>query len=314
MRLSSQIGIGLVCIGVHLSPLHAQTNQVERLQLRKVLQEASTDYQKAGKDSLNAAAARFRAVREQGPEGEYDPDALRLAEGMSLLQAGDPQQALGVLEEVEGFEEPEDRARLRRLKGVARMQSAEAAVAAEQWDEAEQGMQEAITSFTNALKAQPDSADNRLNLELSRQRLHEIQQARPTPTPTPPPQPTPTPDPQSTPTPEPEDSPDQQESSGQQDNTQEQPQATPTPDPESQSEPEESASEESDPEENQESEGSEQEAEPQSGQQAELSEEEVDAQEAERILEAYLEQEKRQRRQILEQQQRSQNRPVEKDW
>jgi tetratricopeptide (TPR) repeat protein len=292
-----------------LPSLHAQTetNKVTRAGLKMLLNEARQQFNSENEEDFPKAAERFRTVREKGPEGEFDLDALRLAEGLSWLRAGDPERALTTLDDVEGFEDPAERSRHRLLKGNAQVQLAEKKAKEQEWDPAIKQMGEAITSLTHALKENPESEAARYNLELAQRKLKAIQQLKPTPTPPPPPTPTPTPGPTPTPTPKPTPTPE----------TQGQPTPTPTPDENNgdQSEQKEPSNEEG--EKSEPSENNPQDAEPsdseQEGSQAEMTEEEIDAEQARKILEAYLEQEKHQRRQILEQR-RIRTVPVEKDW
>lgn len=300
-----------------------ETNRVERLALRQRLREAREAFGEDAGEALAEAADHFKAVREQGEEGEFDLDALRLAEGMAHLRAGKPEQALQVLDAVEGFENAPERARHRRLKGLAHMGLAEAAANEERWDDALRDMDEAVSDFTRSLKETPDDEASRHNLELAHRRRREIEQQKPPPPPES--------EDQENEDEQDQDEQDQDEQEQDEQERDEQEQDSEEQDGESQDEeetqPEEQEGDESsaDEEGEQDPQDAEGEGEPRSADEpegeadpsaaGEPGEEEVDAREAARILEAYLEQEKRQRRQLLEEQMRRLRRqPVEKDW
>ncbi len=287
-------------------PLAAQdTNALTRAHIRNLLREASETYATPQPESANNAAQRFGAVADLDDPREYNLDALRLAQGMALLKAGDAPAALQALDKVKGFDHSTERSRLRLLRGNAHFHLAEKSAADEKWDEALGAIAKAVENYTQALIETPDSPDARHNLELAHRRRQDFERLKPPPpTPTPTPSPTPTPDPQAspTPTPDPQASPTPTPDPQASPTPTPDPQASPTPDPNATPEPQDTG----EPQEPQDT---------QSGEPSSLgepSEEERNAQEAARILDAFLQQERNQRDQILKRNLRIL--PVEKDW
>lgn len=282
----------------------AETNQVTRAQLDLMLNQAKAQYnaEEPATEELAEAAERFKAAAELGEPGEYNLDALRLAEGMSLLKAGKPEEALEAMKAIEGFDSPEERSRLRLMRGNAHLAQGTAAAERKQWEPAKEEVGAAIDSFANALIEDPQSEAARHNLELAQRRLEQIKRQQPPPTPTHEPQPTPTPGPSPTPTPE-----GDQGQQGDEQQQEEQDQTDPSDPSDEESDksdpsPQDPASGEGEPGEEGEGEGV----------PAQPTNEELDEQQAQQVLDAYLEQEKHQRRQILERRVRPV--PVEKDW
>ncbi|MGA0333727.1 MAG: hypothetical protein ACO3NW_07210 [Kiritimatiellia bacterium] len=310
--------------GWFLQAQELESTTMTRNQIRAFLEETKNLYGDENKESHAEAAGRFKALQEQTPEGEMNLDALRLARGMSHLKAGDPDAALKALSEIEGFEDPVLRGQHRQMRGNAQMQLAEAAVSAEDWQNAESKMEAAVESFQNALRENPEEEASRINLELAQKRLQEIVEMKPPP----PPQ-------------EDQNQQDQNEEKEQQpqDNEQRPQNQDPSQEQEKnqdsesapENEPEQAgpqdqesqngeSSEQDSPDENPSSDQSGSDERPESAADGEpqerpgepSGEEQLDARQAEQILDAALEQEKLQRRQLL--QQRIQVVPVEKDW
>lgn len=299
--------------------VHAQTNRVERVNLQKLLQEAEKAFRSGTREGYLDAAEKFKSVRELGDEETFNHNALSLAEGMAYLKAEKPQEALEALDTATHFEDLEETGRHRRFKGLAHMALAQGAANTQEWETALEEIDKAISSFQDSLQVWPESDASRHNLKEAERLKQYYTWRKPTPTPTPTPQPTPTPNPQASPTPTPTPEPDGEEEQEEQQEQEQQPGGTPTPDPDAEEEENAGSSEQEESESDEEQEGSEsepsdQEGDPSETSAAEMTEEEMNALEAERILEAYLEREKRQRRQILEQQRRLRSRPVEKDW
>jgi hypothetical protein len=264
-----------------------------RAQVQQFLREAREAYAAEDIEAQLEAAQRFQALLEQAPEGELNRDALHLARGMSLLKADRPGEALQAFEAITGFEDPEERTRLRNLRGNAQMKIGQEAAAAKEWDQAKSSMEEAIESFINALRDVPTADPARHNLELAQKHLAEIIEQMPPP--------------------EEQDDNDEEEEEEEEDPSDEEE------DPSDEEEPtdeDSDGSDESDP--SDESDRSDQEDPTDRSDQTDTSDqqpdpsEDIDQQQAQQILDAFLEQEKHQRSQIL--QQRIQSIPVEKDW
>lgn len=291
-----------------------------RREIQLILEQIKQWYAAEDAESRKNMAQALSELSARAPEGELNPDAVKLARGLALLKAGDPEAALAALEEIEGFDSPERRAQLRQMKGNSQMQLAEKAVAEQDWQSAKTRMQAAMDAFSNALREDGSQEAARYNLELARKRLEEIKAQEPPPPPKQDQQ-----DPQDQVKPEDqkdqEEKPDQKQdqnqdqqpqpdASGEQDPDQKQPQDQPDqqdqqtqPDQQDQAETSESSGESGQPEN----------AEAAQTAEGEPSEEEkLDARQAAQILQSALEQEKRQRRQI--QMQRIKPVPVEKDW
>lgn len=284
-----------------------------RSQIRSLLEQTIELYLSEEQTDLEQAAQNFQALVADAPEGEMDQDALALAESMAFLKTGQPQKALERLDQIEGFEESKERSQARMMKGNAQRQLSEAAVSSEQWEDATTQMTAAVESYKNALREESNLAAARQNLELSNKRLQEIIELTPPP-------------------PEDQESEDQDESDDdeedsedqekQQDQSQDQDPSDESDDqeqdPSDQTDPSDDQQDPSDPTDPSEppesEESSEQENAEPTGQASEGGDpaEELDAKQAEQLLDAALEQEKRQRRQIL--QQRVRSIPVEKDW
>lgn len=282
------------------SGLRAQEAEPEpfaRAQIQQFLREAQEAY---ASENPEEAAQRFQALLNQAPEGELNPEALNLAKGMALLKAGNPEEALQAFDAITGFEDPEERSRLRNLRGQAEMHIGQAAAEAGEWDQAKSSMEAAVDSFTNALRDRPSEDAARHNLELARKRLAEIIEQMP------PPQ-------------EDEDEQDEEDQEDQEDQEdgedqeqEDEEEESDSSDPSDSSEEEEDEQEQEPSDESDESDGSDPQEQDQSDPSETAPPEDLDAQQAQQILDAYLEQEKHQRSQIL--QQRIQSIPVEKDW
>ncbi len=281
--------------------------------LRQALRNARHQYRE-GSEGFDAAAETFQEVEASEDDQEFNLDALRLAQGLSRLQAGNPDGALEALNRIQGFPEADERSRHRLLKGVAHLEKGAALAKRAQWEDAISEARNGIESLSESLRDRPDSEVIRKNLELAHRQLERYLARRPPPTPTPTPEPTPTPTPTPppestpTPTPEPTPTPDPEDQNPQD--------PTPTPDPEGQQSPE-----------SQQNQGEEdsQQQEPQSGdpqqdesadetnaEQQQQRQEELEAEEARQLLDAFQQQEKAQRRELLRRKIRGI--PVEKDW
>ncbi len=302
-----------ICALFWISNLPAQsTNSLQRAAIQQILRQAESDYEQS-EDAAAAerAAESFGGVASLESE-DFDADALHLAEAMARLTAGNPEAALQALDRIQGFDEASERARSRLLRGNAHLSLAEAA--GEDFERAEAELGQALNSYVQALKEEPSNPAIRHNLELAQKRLQELLLRKPPPTPTPQPTPTPeptpspepqatptptpTPDPQATPTPEPEATPTPQ------------PEGTPTPDPNAEATPTPDPEAEGEPTPDPEAQAT-----PQPGEgdpQGEATPEPIEAQQAQQLLDAYREQEKRQRREI--QRRNIRPVPVEKDW
>ncbi|MDA3874772.1 MAG: hypothetical protein PF795_12540 [Kiritimatiellae bacterium] len=285
----------LFALGTGLRAQEAEPEPFARAQIQDFLREAREAYATDDPEARLRAAQRFQALLDQAPEGELKTEALKLAKGMSLLKAGKPEEALQALESITSFEDPEERSRLRNLRGQAQMHIGQAAAEAREWAQAKSSMEAAVDSFTNALRDVPSADAARHNLELSRKRLEEIIKQ------TPPPQ-------EQEEGEDEEDSSDPSDSSEEQDQKQEQEQSNSS---EEQEQPDESDGSDEE-EQNQTDPTDEEQPQPQPSPADSEPSEDLDAQQAQQILDAYLEQEKHQRSQIL--QQRIQSIPVEKDW
>lgn len=291
----------MLCAGLRAQETAPKTEPFARAQIQQFLREAREAYAAGDPEAQLEAAQRFQALLDQAPEGELNPESLQLAKGMALLKAGKPGEAQQAFEAITGFDDAEERSRLRNLRGQAQMQLAESAVANEQWEEAKKSMEGAVESFTNALRDTPAANHARHNLELSQKRLKEIIEQMPPP----------------------QEDQEQDEEDGEQDEEQqedqgEQDQTDPSDEESDSSDKEESPDEEAPAEPSDESDGSDESDNPQPSEPSDPSpangepDEDLDVRQAEQILDAYLEQEKHQRSQIL--QQRIQSIPVEKDW
>jgi len=280
-----------------------------RSQIRTLLQQTIELYSSEDQTDLEQAAQNFQALVTDAPEGEMDQDALALAESMAFLKAGQPQKALERLDQIEGFEESKERSQARMMKGNAQRQLSEAAVSSEQWEDATTQMTGAVESYKNALREDSNLVAARQNLELSNKRLQEIIELTP-----PPPE-----DQESEDQEENEDDEETSDDQEQQQNQEPGDESDPSDDEQEQdSDPSDPADDQQDPSDQDEppesEESSEEENADPAGQASEGVDpaEELDAKQAEQLLDAALEQEKRQRRQIL--QQRVRSIPVEKDW
>jgi hypothetical protein len=306
MKTFILIFLALLTTRVHAEEETAST--MTRNSLRSFLEQTIDYYSSEDPADAEQAAQNFQTLSLQAPEGEMDPDALALAEGMSLLKAGKAQQALERLEQIEGFEESKERSQTRLMKGNAQRQLAEAAVSSEQWDDAKSQMSAAVESYKNALREDSNLIAARQNLEIANERLKEIIELTP-----PPPENQNSEDQEDQ-----EDQENQEESEKNQERSQDQEEQTDQQDQQDQEDQadQQDQGEQEDQENSEESSEQEQEEEPSNpaGQGSESGDpaEQLDAKQAQQLLEAALEQEKRQRRQIL--QQRIQSIPVEKDW
>jgi outer membrane biosynthesis protein TonB len=267
---------------------------------------------RGGAPDTAALARMAKVIEPRGPDaagsfaatnavpGEFDADAIRLAEAMAWMKANRPDEALKSFERLKGFDESEERARQRLLKGNAHLAQAEQHVAGEQWDEGIQQATKAAEAFASSLKENAESMEAKRNLEIARDRERTYRLLRPPPTPTPPPQPTPQAQPSPTPSPQP---------SPQGPTPTPDPSASPTPQPNGQPSPTPQAEGTPQPQDG----DSEQKPEPgEEGNAGEADAKDLTEEETERILDALLEQEKRMRDQILRRNLRQI--PVEKDY
>ncbi|MEX2605963.1 MAG: hypothetical protein WD708_01350 [Kiritimatiellia bacterium] len=282
----------VLMLSAGLQAQEAEPEPFARAHIQKFLREAREAYAADDPEALLEAAQRFQALLDQAPEGELNPGALNLAKGMALLKAGKPEEALQAFEAITGFEDPEERSRLRNLKGNAQMQIGQAAAAAQEWDQAKSSLEAAVDSFTNALREMPTEEAARHNLELAQKRLTEIIEQMP------PPQ---------------EDQEDQEkEDKEEQKDEQDQPDQSDQSDQPDQTDQTDQSDQSDQSDQTDQTDQPDQPDQPDPSEASPSTPEEFDAQQARQILDAYLEQEKHQRSQIL--QQRLQSIPVEKDW
>ncbi|MDF3127710.1 hypothetical protein P0Y35_00730 [Kiritimatiellaeota bacterium B1221] len=305
-----------------------ESTTMTRNQIRAFLNETQSLYASEDPKALAEAATRFQALLEQSPEGELSSDALRLAQGMAQIKAGEPEKALQTFSEIEGFEDPLVRGQLRQMKGNAHLKMAQSAMGQMEWKEAKEGMKKAVDAFTNTLRENPEMDAARNNLEFAQKCIREIEEQEPPPSQ----------DPQKQDQEKEDEEKDNQDQQKQNPENQQDPSEKSEPsDPQEQSDPSDQQeqsdpsdpSEESDQEQeqaqDQESDPSEPEdpseqqdpanasSQNQAGEPNEMSDaEKLDAIQAQQILDAALEQEKAQRRLIL--QGRAESIPVEKDW
>ncbi len=327
----------LIIFSLCVTAEETESTTMARNQIRAFLEETETLYTSEDPKELSEAATRFQALREQTPEGEMNPDALRLAEGMAQLKSGDPEEALRTFDEIDGFEDPVIRGQLRQMKGNAHLKMAQIAMGQTEWEDAKAGMEKAEEAFINTLRENPEMEAARNNLEFAQKCLREIEAQKPPPS---------------------EDKEDKQEDQkeeekdkdkqeeqkqdpenqkdgddkqkGQQDPSQDQqdpskndPSDSSDPsDPSDQKDPsEQDPSDQKDPskqdpkdqKDSSKQDPSDQQEQNQAGTPGEMSDaEKLDAMQAQQLLDAALEQEKAQRRLIL--QGRARTIPVEKDW
>lgn len=277
------------------------------------LDEAVRLYQEG---EFEQAATLFQHLRQQAPEGEFDPDAVRLAEARAWMQSGDPAKTLETLEGVEGFEVDRLQAETRILEGNAAYQIAEQALSQQDPAAAKENAERALERFRNALSVDPRNETAAHNLELTQRFVEQI--------PEPPPQENEE-DQENDQQEEQEDSQDQeqqqqQDSQEQQQQDSEDQEQQPEQDSQEQQEDQESQDQpEQDQPDSDKASSEEQEQpspeDPDSSNRSEPTEQEIQEfseEQARQLLDTYDEQERRQRRQFLEQ--RVRTIPVEKDW
>ncbi len=264
-----------------------ETTLYSRREIQLILEQIKQWYASGDPESQQMMAQALEELAQRSPEGELNPDAVKLARSMALLKTGNPEEALKVLDEIEGFEQAEPRAQVRQMKGNGQMQMAEKAVYEQDWKNAKAQMQAAIDSFSNALREDGTQDDARFNLELASKRLEEIKALEPPP---PPEQ-------------DKQDQEKQEDKQDQEDKKDQQQQQDQQQDQGDDQQPQQDQS--SQPEQSNESPAGASEGDPSEA-------EKIDARQAQQILQSALEQEKRQRRQI--QLQRIKPVPVEKDW
>jgi hypothetical protein len=264
-----------------------ETTLYSRREIQLILEQIKQWYASGDPESQQMMAQALEELAQRSPEGELNPDAVKLARSMALLKTGNPEEALKVLDEIEGFEQAEPRAQVRQMKGNGQMQMAEKAVSEQDWKNAKAQMQAAIDSFSNALREDGTQDDARFNLELASKRLEEIKALEPPP---PPEQ-------------DKQDQEKQEDKQDQEDKKDQQQQQDQQQDQGDDQQPQQDQS--SQPEQSNESPAGASEGDPSEA-------EKIDARQAQQILQSALEQEKRQRRQI--QLQRIKPVPVEKDW
>lgn len=257
------------------------------------------------------AAALFQHLRQQAPEGEFDPDAVRLAEARAWMQSGDPAKTLETLEGVEGFEVDRLQAETRILEGNAAYQIAEQALAQQDPAAAKENAERALERFRNALSVDPRNETAAHNLELTQRFMEKI--------PEPPPQENEEKQ-ENDQQEEQEDSQDQEQQQQQDSEDQQDQEQQPEQDSQEEQENQESQDQtEQDQQDSDETSSEEQEQpspeDPDSSKRSEPTEQELQEfseEQARQLLDTYDEQERRQRRRFLEQ--RVRTIPVEKDW
>jgi len=305
----------LLCLVLPVFAQDEVEKPISRKETKDQLDQASLSYQEG---EYGAAADIFSMLRDEAPEGELDPDALRLAEGLSWLKSGDADKAMDALESVEGFDVDSLRSQKRLTQGNAAYQLAQQALEAQDLETAKEKSETAQNLYRSALQVNPRNQDAAHNLELTQRFIQEL--------PEPPPQENQ----------DQEDSENQENSEKQQDQEQQNSQDQENQDQENQDsqdqqnqDQEDQQQESEDPQNDQEEEQDSQDEQDQSqgseGEQEQESEpsegtepteqplpEDYSEEQAQTILDTYDEQERRQRRQFL--QQRVRTIPVEKDW
>lgn len=174
--------VGLMLL---LLPLFAgeSSGSLSPAQVRQLLNQAVQHYQSDEKPEPAEAAQLFRAAVENADPGEVHTDAVRLAEAMAWMQAGDPERALEAFEQIQGFEQPAHRARHRHLRGTAHLAAGEQAFAREDFGPAREHMESAVQSFIESLQEDPASDVGKRNLEIAHRRLQHIIDHTPPPPP-----------------------------------------------------------------------------------------------------------------------------------
>lgn len=293
-----------------------ETTLYSRREIQLILEQIKQWYASGDPESQQMMAQALEELAQRSPEGELNPDAVKLARSMALLKTGNPEEALKVLDEIEGFEQAEPRAQVRQMKGNGQMQMAEKAVSEQDWKNAKAQMQAAIDSFSNALREDGTQDDARFNLELASKRLEEIKALEPPP----PPEQDKQDQEKQEDKQDQEDKKDQQQQQDQQQDQQQQQDSSGEKDQEQQQQDQQDQNDQQQdqgndqqPQQDQASQPEQSNESPAGTSEGEPSEaEKIDARQAQQILQSALEQEKRQRRQI--QLQRIKPVPVEKDW
>lgn len=152
-------------------------------QIRHMLREARQLYDSEDSEDLINAARIFRAAAGAADPDEVHLDAVRLAEAMAWMQAGQTEAALNAFESIQGFENAVDRARHRNLRGNAHLAAGEQAFAQEEFDAARGHMESAVQSFIESLQDDPASDHTRRNLEIANRRLQHVIDNTPPPPP-----------------------------------------------------------------------------------------------------------------------------------
>ena len=165
-----------------------ETDTLSPVQVRQLLRDASALYEEHADDSdaadpeaLTEAARAFARAAREGDPGEVHLDAVRLAEAMAWMRAGQPEQALEAFDRIQGFSETHDRARHRFLRGNAHLAAGEAALSREDFETAKSQMGEAVESFISSLMEDPQAEAAKQNLEIARRRLRWVEENEPPP-------------------------------------------------------------------------------------------------------------------------------------
>jgi hypothetical protein len=125
------------------------------------------------------AGALFEKVRKESPEGELDPDAIRLAEGRAWLQSGNAEKAIEVLETIEGFDADRLRSETRILEGSAAYTLAQQALEQQDLESAKENAERAQERFRNALGVDPANEAAAHNLELTQNFIRTLPEPPP---------------------------------------------------------------------------------------------------------------------------------------
>jgi Ca-activated chloride channel family protein len=172
----SSLLLTLILLFLPCSLLAREADALSWREAREGLDDAITLY---GEGKFAEAAEAFQSLRGLAPEGELDPDALRLAEGTAQLKSGNATEAMAALEGIEGFDASSLQARQRLLEGNAAYQIARQAIDQQDHAQAKTSAERAQESFRNALTVDPENEAAAHNLELTQRFIETLPEPPP---------------------------------------------------------------------------------------------------------------------------------------